>query len=276
MKTVTKILPLFLFLFLYNHGKANDTPCDVPALDFTDTLYFYDINGHLIYGVEFTLNGNPYWCHYNLTTGLTTNNLPSWQYMEGFGDTTNAYLLYNFINQQGCEGVRMYFFFDTNVVMDDPTDDDDDDLSGNNGHGHGNGHGGNCGGGHGNTNGNNGHGNNDDGVDVSNPGQGSGGPNGQTDPSGNVDDENGNNGKNQSGISITVFPNPASDYIQVNSNTDNLNKIIIQNENGEILLTSDLSEPNKRIDLSSLNNGKHFYIVYTRSDLVKRGTLMVR
>lgn len=36
---------------------------------------------------------------------------------------------------------------------------------------------------------NNGHGNNLDGVDVSNPGQGSGGPNGEVDPSGGVDDE---------------------------------------------------------------------------------------
>ncbi len=36
---------------------------------------------------------------------------------------------------------------------------------------------------------NNGHGNNLDGVDSSNPGQGSGGPNGAVDPSGGVDDE---------------------------------------------------------------------------------------
>ena len=36
---------------------------------------------------------------------------------------------------------------------------------------------------------NNGHGNNLDGVDVSNPGQGHGGPNGEVDPSGGVDDE---------------------------------------------------------------------------------------
>lgn len=47
---------------------------------------------------------------------------------------------------------------------------------------------GNTGGGHDN----NGHGNNEDGVDSSNPGQGGGGPNGQTDPSGTVDDEGGN------------------------------------------------------------------------------------
>ena len=54
--------------------------------------------------------------------------------------------------------------------------------------------GGNGNNGGGNSNGNNGHGNNADGVDSSNPGQGGGGPNGQEDASGNVDDENGNNG----------------------------------------------------------------------------------
>ncbi len=35
----------------------------------------------------------------------------------------------------------------------------------------------------------NGNGNNIDGVDASNPGQGLGGPNGEADPSGGVDDE---------------------------------------------------------------------------------------
>lgn len=43
---------------------------------------------------------------------------------------------------------------------------------------------------------NNGHGNNEDGVDVSNPGQGGGGPNGEEDPSGNIDDE-GNSGDSE-------------------------------------------------------------------------------
>tara|TARA_R110002096_G_scaffold67332_11_gene163420 strand:- start:25982 stop:27628 length:1647 start_codon:yes stop_codon:yes gene_type:complete len=45
-------------------------------------------------------------------------------------------------------------------------------------------------GGSGNNGGsNNGHGNNEDGVDVSNPGNGHGGPNGSDDPSGDIDDE---------------------------------------------------------------------------------------
>ncbi len=43
-------------------------------------------------------------------------------------------------------------------------------------------------------NGNNGHGNNMDGVDVSNPGQGDGGPGGMDDPSGDYDDEAGGGG----------------------------------------------------------------------------------
>lgn len=51
----------------------------------------------------------------------------------------------------------------------------------------------------GNGNGNNGHGNNLDGVDVSNPGQGNGGPNGAVDASGDVDDEAGGGGSNGNG-----------------------------------------------------------------------------
>lgn len=81
----------------------------------------------------------------------------------------------------------------------DGTGDDDDEHSGGNDHdddhGSGNDHDDDHGYGndhdddHGNGNGNNGHGNNQDGVDSSNPGQGQGGPNGQNDPSGGVDDE---------------------------------------------------------------------------------------
>ena len=64
-------------------------------------------------------------------------------------------------------------------------------ANGNNGTGNSgnNGNSGNSGG-----NDNNGHGNNEDGVDVSNPGQGGGGPNGATDQSGNVDDESNGGG----------------------------------------------------------------------------------
>jgi len=50
------------------------------------------------------------------------------------------------------------------------------------------------GGGQNNDNGNNGHGNNLDGVDSSNPGQGGGGPNGVSDPSGDFDDESNGSG----------------------------------------------------------------------------------
>jgi len=64
-------------------------------------------------------------------------------------------------------------------------------ISGNgNGNGHGNGHG------------NNGHGNNEDGVDVSNPGQGHGGPNGEVDPSGPIDDEIAHGNGNGNGESV--------------------------------------------------------------------------
>ncbi len=85
------------------------------------------------------------------------------------------------IDDEGSNGNQ-----DSSTGNSDNTNDGNNGNSGNNG-GNGNG---------GNPNGNNGHGNNEDGVDSSNPGQGNGGPNGSTDPSGNIDDEgsNGNQG----------------------------------------------------------------------------------
>ena len=90
--------------------------------------------------------------------------------------------------------------------------------------------------------GNNGHGNNEDGVDVSNPGQGNGGPNGEVDQSGEVDDENGNNGntgnngsgnvdtnintetnQNQDGfggLGTLTNPNTGTGNIETNTNTE--------------------------------------------------------
>lgn len=70
---------------------------------------------------------------------------------------------------------------------------------------HGNGNGG------GNGNGNNGHGNNADGVDVSNPGQGGGGPNGEVDQSGSFDDEmHGSETITHYGITVMFSPDRKS------------------------------------------------------------------
>jgi hypothetical protein len=82
---------------------------------------------------------------------------------------------------------------DTGPVATDPGEPTG--TPGNNGGGQDN----NSNNGNGSGHDNNGHGNNADGVDVSNPGQGQGGPNGQGDPSCDgsgpcVDDENGNHG----------------------------------------------------------------------------------
>ena len=77
----------------------------------------------------------------------------------------------------------------------------------------------------GNTNGNNGHGNNADGVDSSNPGQGGGGPNGVTDPSGNVDDESTGSG--------AINSNSNNNGSTGNQNGNNSNSgVTEQNSNG--------------------------------------------
>lgn len=68
---------------------------------------------------------------------------------------------------------------------------------------------------------NNGHGNNLDGVDVSNPGNGNGGPNGAVDASGTVDDERIFSGK-QTQISPTkvVFPTSGVCIVKAGSKVD--------------------------------------------------------
>ena len=77
--------------------------------------------------------------------------------------------------------------------------------SGQNGNGNNTGHG------------NNGHGNNSDGVDVSNPGKGIGGPNSKTDQSGSIDDEN-KGSMSSSGNNKTV--NDTQNSIQQQKNNE--------------------------------------------------------
>lgn len=68
---------------------------------------------------------------------------------------------------------------------------------------------------------NNGHGNNLDGVDVSNPGNGGGGPNGAVDASGSVDDERIFKGKqNQISPTKVVFPTSGVCVVKANSKVD--------------------------------------------------------
>ncbi|UKN02627.1 T9SS type A sorting domain-containing protein [Paracrocinitomix mangrovi] len=123
------ISPLFA-----SNGVENDAPCDVPDLFFTDTTY--DIqNGNLVYTVNMTINGDPFWCTYDPSTGNTTSNLPWYQYMVGSGGYADAVLVYNIVSAVGCEGVRDSLYFiepqgdpisqqgDDDVVIFDPTGD---------------------------------------------------------------------------------------------------------------------------------------------------------
>ena len=84
---------------------------------------------------------------------------------------------------------------------------------------------GNSGGSSGNSGGadNNGHGNNEDGVDVSNPGQGNGGPNGTTDQSGSVDNESTGSGAATGTESTDSTGNDINNGSNSNGNSGNGN-----------------------------------------------------
>ncbi len=110
---------------------------------------------------------------------------------------------------------------------------------------------------------NNGHGNNTDGVDSSNPGQGGGGPNGQTDTNGGVDDENGTQNSGSSGSQNSNNNTPT------NGNGSNSNGNNPQNGNGNgnknansgnrnqnpTKPTTNVTKPNQNSKPENTNNG---------------------
>lgn len=53
---------------------------------------------------------------------------------------------------------------------------------------------------------------------------------------------------------LVVYPNPASDFIQIEGNNDNENQVVVLNAIGEIILTSTLMT----IDISHLSSGYYF------------------
>ena len=141
---------------------------------------------------------------------------------------------------------------------DDNGESTDDNESNDEGDSNGNGRNGN---GNGNGNGNNGHGNNDDGVDVSNPGQGNGGPNGQEDESGDVDDESqdngndpGNNNEEEDESNDEGNSNDEDNGENTDDNESNDEGGSNEDENGE---NTDDNESNDEGDSNEDDNGEN-------------------
>ena len=184
MKTISTLSALFIaFCISFASDKLSllppGDPCSTPDIQLNTVSTSNSFSGGTTFTVYFTVDGVQYWTTYNNQTGQTNTNYSgsvSWG-----GPSNDPYVIIDAVNPCGSTT-------DT-LAMNDPPITDDPNTGA---PGSGSGNTGNNGGG--NPNGNNGHGNNTDGVDSSNPGQGSGGPNGSNDPSGSVDDENGSGG----------------------------------------------------------------------------------
>lgn len=58
--------------------------------------------------------------------------------------------------------------------------------------------------------------------------------------------------------SVTVYPNPSTDFINVSFNNNEATQIEIYNQLGQVLITENVSQNLKQIDISGLNSGVYF------------------
>jgi len=71
-------------------------------------------------------------------------------------------------------------------------------------------------------------------------------------------------------LNLDIFPNPATNEIFVNGNLDKINKIIITDNVGRIILTTEVkSSTTQRIDVSTLSKGIYFLSIDNNATLKK-------
>lgn len=58
---------------------------------------------------------------------------------------------------------------------------------------------------------------------------------------------------------INLFPNPAANYLQIDSNNGIGATFIVLDLNGRIVLTKKINNNNERIDISILSSGAYIY-----------------
>ncbi len=66
--------------------------------------------------------------------------------------------------------------------------------------------------------------------------------------------------------SLSIYPNPASDIVKVNSE-ENINYIEILNISGQIVSFENVNTNNAEINISNLSSGVYFIKVYTANDV---------
>lgn len=65
---------------------------------------------------------------------------------------------------------------------------------------------------------------------------------------------------------ISVYPNPASDYLFIDSETNEFSKLKIIDQTGKILFIQDLAENNSKISISQLSEGVYYLIIINESN----------
>ena len=78
---------------------------------------------------------------------------------------------------------------------------------------------------------------------------------------------------NNSGI--TVYPNPASEYLIIsNTSNDNLN-LVIYDLTGREVLNSVINGQSKKISVSSLANGTYILKMFNKGEVVKTNNIVI-
>lgn len=75
-------------------------------------------------------------------------------------------------------------------------------------------------------------------------------------------------------IALDLYPNPASDFLQVTAEANTGNRFVILDVNGSIIQTGNLTE-NKTVDVRTLNAGGYFFRLYDGQTLKATASFVI-
>jgi hypothetical protein len=80
------------------------------------------------------------------------------------------------------------------------------------------------------------------------------------------------------GATVKAFPNPASQYLMIESNIESYNGItlLVYNLQGKVMLKQPILQKQQRVTIEELGNGSYFYELKQDANLVGRGLFSVK
>ncbi len=67
-------------------------------------------------------------------------------------------------------------------------------------------------------------------------------------------------------ITITVYPNPAKDRIQLQTNFAGIKDITIMNAGGQLVAREQISATGKELNIEKLKSGVYFLTIYVKGE----------